>query len=245
MSKYDSPLSPSTINTYLSCPYSLYLKKIRGIKIDSGDAAIFGSFNHKVYENFWGFYTLELDPEFAIKESIKKYDGPKIQPEYEIASYTCFNNFVSIIQETPTLIPTYTELRCENPTNNTVAIIDVVYPSKIVDYKTSTQYTVNPKLPNKIQATMCSQNLLKVKGIEVRQVEFWYLRYKKYQRVTVDQKLIEEVDEIIDYVREGIEQDHFPKYDNNCFFCDYKKICELEKKNLTRIQKRMVKQNVI
>ena len=216
-----------------------------GIKIDSGDAAIFGSFNHKVYENFWDFYTPDSDPELSIKESIKKYDGPNIQPEYEDVAYTCFNNFVSIVRETPTLLPTYSEVRCENPTNNTVAIVDVVYPSKIVDYKTSTQYTVNPKLPNKIQATMCSQNLLEVKGLEVRQVEFWYLRYKKYQRVTVNQKLIEEVDDIIDYVRDGIEQNDFPKYDHDCFFCDYKLICALEKRNKTRALKRMVKINDI
>ncbi len=243
MANYERPRSPSSINTYLSCPYSFYLRYIYGIKFPSGDAAVFGSFIHCVNEHFWLYYNPDSDPIDALKQSISKYEGPNIQPEYEETAHTCFENFLSIVKETPRLLPSHTELRCELPTNNTVAIVDVVYPSKIVDYKTSTQYTKEAKLPNKIQAAMCSQNLLLTKGMEVRQVEFWYLRFKKYQRVTVDEKLLKEVDDILRFVNEGIEENKFPKCEDNCFFCDYKRICEAEKRGRIKSEKMMVIKN--
>jgi CRISPR/Cas system-associated exonuclease Cas4 (RecB family) len=249
MTIYNMPLSPSSINTYLTCAYSWYLRYVKGIKIGSSDAGIFGSFNHKVYEYFWDFYTSESDPNAVMIEAMNKYSTspkdthPNIEPEYEEAAYICLENFVSIIEENPNATPLHRELRCENPINNTVAIVDVVYPNKIVDYKTSTQYTIKPKLPNKIQATMCSQNLLQVQGIEVREVEFWYMRFKKYQMITVDAPLIKEVDDIIAHVRNSIEEDRFQKDEKNCFFCDYKLICNSEKRTLKHTQERLVKKN--
>lgn len=245
MAIYDKLMSPSTANTYLNCPFCFYLKKIRGIEVGSGEAAIFGSFIHYTTEHFWDFYNPESDPEDAIKQAIAKYNAadklthPNIQPEYEEVAYTCLNNFVSIIKETPKLIPVHNELRCENFVDRTMAIIDSVYPTKIVDYKTSTQYTVNAKLPNIIQAVMCSQNLLHSVGMEVRQVEFWYLRFKKYQRVTVDAALIEEVNNRLAYVKQSILEDKFPKNESSCFFCDYKLICAMEKRNISRAQRRL------
>jgi CRISPR/Cas system-associated exonuclease Cas4 (RecB family) len=247
MTIYNKPLSPSSITTYLSCPYKWYLKYVKGIKIPPGDAAIFGSFCHKVYEYFWDFYTPGSDPRVSISKAADKYISsprdthPNIDGEYEEAAYICLENFVSIVEKHPTDIPIHKELKCENITNNTVAIIDVVYPNKIVDYKTSTQYTIKPKLPNQIQAIMCIQNLLEVHYLDIKEVEFWYTRFKKYQYVTVNSNLVNDVNNIIDEVRQSIKEDNFPKIEKDCFFCDYKLICDSEKKQLKYKQTRMVK----
>jgi len=236
MTIYKKPLSPSSINTYLNCPYSWYLRYVKKIKLGSNDAGIFGSFVHKVYEYFWDFYTSGSNITSAVINATDKYMSspkethPNIEPEYEEAAHICLENFISKIEKYPTYIPIYKELRCENPINNTVAIIDTVYEDKIVDYKTSTQYTIKPKLPNKIQALMCSQNLLEVYGLNIKDVEFWYVRFNKYQNVKIDAALTEEVNNIIENVKESIKKDEFPKQETNCFFCDYKLICESEKR---------------
>jgi CRISPR/Cas system-associated exonuclease Cas4 (RecB family) len=72
---------------------------------------------------------------------------------------------------------------------------------------------------------------LKVYDIDLKNVEFWYVRFNKYQNVTVDISLIEKVNNIIEDVRESVKEDKFPKNETNCFFCDYKLICESEKKH--------------
>ena len=133
----------------------------------------------------------------------------------------------------------YTELRCENPVKNTVAIIDTVFPSRIVDYKTSTQYTQKPKQPNIIQAIMCSQNLKECFGLDIPKVEYWYLRFHKYQFVNVTSELIEEINQIIKQVRKDISNDKFPKNEKSCFFCDYSLICRAEKKALEKHNKKI------
>ena len=230
MAIYDKPLSPSSINKYLQCAYSFYLRYIYGLKFESGDAADLGKSVHKVNEMFWPEYKKNPDILTAMKASVDTYWDRKVDEEYEGVARTCLDNFMSIIQENPQMIPLHTELRCENPANNTVAIIDVVYPHKIVDYKTSTQYTIKPKQPNIIQAVLCSQNLFACTELDVRRVEFQYLRYKKYQYVDVTPQLIEEVGGTIDQVREGIKHDVFPKNEKSCWFCDYKLICKAEKK---------------
>ncbi len=238
MAIYEYPLSPSSINKYLNCPYSFYLKYIRGLKFESGPAALFGSNVHKVNEMFWVEYKKTPDILTAMKASVDTYWDSKIDEEYEGAARTCLDNFMAIIQENPKMIPLYTELRCENPANNTVAIIDVVYPHKIVDYKTSTQFTKNPKEPNIIQAVMCNQNLLACTGLDVINIEFQYLRFKKYQYVNVTPKLIDELNQTINKVRLGIVNDDFPKNEKSCFMCDYRIICSTEKKAIEKGNKK-------
>jgi CRISPR/Cas system-associated exonuclease Cas4 (RecB family) len=230
MAIYDRLLSPSSINLYLSCPYEFYLKYIKDIKFESGDAALFGSSVHKVNEKFWPEYKKNSDILTAMKASVDTYWDPKVNEEYVGAARTCLDNFMAIVGENPAMVPLYTELRCENTVNNTVAIIDVVYPHKIVDYKTSTQYTKSPKQPNIIQAVMCSQNLKECFGLDVKHIEFQYLRFKKYQVVDATSELVEEVNQIIEQVREGIVSDKFPKNEKSCFFCQYSLICRAEKK---------------
>jgi len=239
MAIYNKPLSPSSINLYLSCAYAFYLKYIKGIKFESGGAGALGSSVHKTAEMFWPAYRKNPDILTAMKTSVDTYWDPKVDEEYVGVARTCLDNFMSIVAENPTIIPLYTELRCENPINNTVAIIDVVYPYKIVDYKTSTQYTIKPKYPNIIQAVICSQNLRDCVGLDVPRVEFQYLRIKKYQYVDVNSELIEEVDSIIKQIREKIDTDQFPKNDKSCWFCDYKLICAMEKKALVKQNKKL------
>lgn len=239
MAVYDRPMSPSSINTYLQCPYTFYLKYIKGIKFESNDAGAFGSSIHKVNEMFWPEYKKNSDILEAMQASVNGYWNREIDDGYADVAQTCLNNFMGIIQENPRMVPLHTELRCENPKNNTVAIIDVVYPHKIVDYKTSTQYTIKPKYPNVIQAVMCSQNLKDCMGLDVKNVEFQYLRTRKYQYVDVTSELIEEVDSIIKQIREKIAEDRFPKNDKGCWFCDYKLICAAEKRSLDKYNKRL------
>jgi CRISPR/Cas system-associated exonuclease Cas4 (RecB family) len=205
----------------------------RRIKLDGGDAATFGKGIHKVNEMFWGEYSKINDPLQALQASINKY-CPTFPNEYEDAAHICLNNFLGIIQQNPKLIPLYTELRLENPNNKTVSVIDVVYPQKIVDYKTSTQYTVKAKQPNIIQAAMCSMNLKECMGLNVNHVEFQYLRFKKYQFVDIDSKIIEEVSNIINNTWDNIHDDVFPKNEKACWFCDYKLICQREKEALRK-----------
>ncbi len=238
MSEYLNPLSPSSINMFLSCPYSFKLKYIDNFKFPSGEAALFGSSIHKTAEMFWPEYKKNPDILEAMKASVDTHWNPKIDEEYVGVARTCLDHFMSIVQENPKMIPLHTELRCENPANNTVAIIDVVYPHKIVDYKTSTQYTIKPKEPNIIQAVLCSQNLLACTGLDVKRIEFQYLRFKKYQYVDVTPELIEEVDKTINKVRDGIATDNFPKNEKSCWFCDYKLVCAAEKKAKIKEHKR-------
>ncbi len=230
MATYDRPLSPSSINLYLLCAYAFFLRYIMGIRLEGGDAATLGKSVHKVNEMFWPEYKKNPDILTAMKASVDIYWDPSVGEEYADTARTCLDNFMAIIRENPSVIPLYTELRCDNPTNNTVAIIDVVYPHKIVDYKTSTQYTIKPKQANTIQAVLCSQNLKEYTGLDVKRVEFQYLRYKKYQYADVTSELIAEVDDTIDMVRSGIAADVFPKNDKACWFCDFKLICQKEKK---------------
>lgn len=238
MAIYDRPSSPSSINLYLQCAYAFYLKYIKGIKFESGDAAALGSSVHKVNEMFWPEYKKNPNIVEAMNASVNTYWDRKVGEEYIDAAHTCLNNFMTIIGENPTIVPLYTELRCENPVNNTVAIIDTVFSARIVDYKTGTQYTVKAKQPNVIQATMCSQNLKECFGLDIPKVEFWYLRFHKYQRVDVTSELIEEVAQTINEVREGIAIDKFPKNEKSCFYCDYSTICRAEKKALEKYNKK-------
>lgn len=239
MSEYNRPLSPSSINNYLDCGYRFYLHYIKGIKFESGDAAAFGSSVHKVNEMFWPEYKKNPNITEAMNASINTHWDGKVGEEYTDAAHICLNNFMAIVGENPTIVPLYTELRCENPVNNSVVIIDTVFSARIVDYKTSTQYTVKAKQPNVIQAVMCSQNLKECFGLDVPKVEFWYLRFRKYQVVNVTSKLIEEVAQIIDGVREGIATDKFPKNEKSCFFCDYSSICRAEKKIMEKYNKKI------
>ncbi len=227
--------SPSSINTYMDCGYKYYLHYNKGIKFEAGAAAGFGKAVHKVNELFWPEYIATYNSSDALQRSIDS-NWEDMGLEYEDAADTCFNNFLTSIEENPKLLPLYTELRCENNINNTVAIIDVVYPSKIVDYKTSTQYTIKPKIPNIIQATMCVENLKTCFELDVRHVEFHYLRFKKYQIVDVTDKMIEDMNILLSQTREKIERGEFPKNEKNCFMCDYRLICEAEKRLIKKVQ---------
>lgn len=232
--------SPSSINTYMNCGYKYYLHYNKGIYFESGDAAGFGKAVHKVNEMFWPEYVTRTDPSEALQKTIDEH-WRDIGIEYEEAADTCFNNFLASVQENPRLLPLYTELRCENNINNTVTIIDAVYPQKIVDYKTSTQYTIKPKIPNVIQATICVENLKTCFGLDVRHVEFQYLRFKKYQIVDVTDKMIEDVNILLSQIREKIERGEFPKNEKNCFMCEYRLICESEKRLIKKTEEKCIK----
>lgn len=245
MAVYERPMSPSSINTYLECAYRFYLRYIQGLKFESGVAAEFGSSIHKINEMFWSEYKKNPNILEAMNASIDTYWNREIREEYADSANTCINNFMAIVGENPTITPLHTELRCENPENNTVAIVDVIYPHKIVDYKTSTQYTVKPKQPNIIQAVLCSQNLKQCTGLDVRRVEFQYLRFKKYQYVDVTSELIGEVAQIIDEVREGISGDKFPKNEKSCWYCDYKIICKKEKEYIKKQEEKVCKRYLV
>ncbi len=224
---YNNPLSPSSINMYLECPYRFWLRYFKKIVFAQAPAAMFGSVVHKVNELFWPEYEQIKEPTIALQASIA-HNCPELPNEYEEPAHDCFNNFLKIVQENPKLIPLYTELKLKNPINDTVSIVDVVYPHKIVDYKTSTQYTIKAKQPNIIQAAMCSMNLMQCMHMEVRHVEFQYLRFKKYQYVDVTNEIIATTTNIIDTVRTKINGGEFPKNKTSCFFCDYKLICQKE-----------------
>jgi len=242
---YERPMSPSSINTYLDCGYKWYLRYARGIRIESGEPAQFGTAIHLVNEKFWGNYRNQPDPLLAMQETINAHWDKTIGEEYEIPTRDCIGNFLSIVGENPTLFPLHTEFKALNTDNNTVAIIDVVYPNKICDYKTSKQYTVKPKENNIIQAVMCSENLKFCTGLEVRNIEFWYLRFKKYQYVDVTPVLVEEINTLIEDIKSKILNDIFPKSPKACFFCDYKLICKAEQKALDKQIKRKTGQQTL
>lgn len=229
MSKYENPISPSSLNTFLECPYRFKLRYINGIKIGAGEAAQFGSSIHKVNEMFWSEYKQIKNPDVALQNTIDLYWDKTISEEYFQASHSCFNNFLSNIKSTPNLIPLYTEFKALNVVNNTIAIIDVVYPHKIVDYKTSKYFTVKAKLPNIIQAVMCCDNLNQCTGMEIKTVEFHYIRMNKIQYVNITPDLSTDVHNLIVNMRDGIKKDNFPKNLKSCYFCDYKLICNKEK----------------
>ena len=236
MSEYLKPLSPSSINLFRECSYKFYLKYIRGIKFESGEAANFGKCIHKILENFWVEYSICKDIDKAIQISSDKHWDKNIGEEYNIPAHECLNNAISIIKERPMILPLYIEYSCLNTDNNTIAIIDLVMSNQIIDYKTGKNFTKNPKEPNIIQAVMCSMNLEKVSGKRIRDVEFEYIKFKKYQQIEITDTLINEIENIIIDIREKIERGEFPKNEKNCFFCDYKLICEVEKR---LIKKRM------
>ena len=236
MTIYNYPYSPSSVSRYLECPYSFFLRYIKKIKLPSGDAANFGKAIHKVNEMFWANYKIYSEPLKAMQYTIDEYWDKTIKEEYEQPAHQCMDNFIAIVNENPTIFPTYTEVKASNNINDTVAIIDVVYPHKLVDYKTSTQFTIKPKLPNIIQAVMCSHNLNVAFGLDIRRVEFQYLRMKKYQVVDVTDTLIDEINLLIEQVRNKVKNDEFPKKDK-CFICEYKLICESEKRYKEKICK--------
>ncbi len=234
MAEYKWPYSPSSITRYLDCPYNFYLRYIRGIKIEAGEAANFGKAIHKVNEMFWSEHRLQPDHSLAMQETINKYWDNNISEEYEIASHECIENFLTSIKEIPQITPLHTEFKAENKINNTVAIIDVVYPDKIRDYKTSKHFTVSPKLPNLIQAVMCAENLKQSLGLEIKKVEFQYLRFNKYQVVDITEELNCNINKIIEETKLNVANDIFPKITKSCFFCDYVLICKAEKKALEK-----------
>jgi len=238
MSEYLRPLSPSSVNTFCNCPHSFKLKYIDGIKFPSGEAAAFGSCIHKVLEKFWDEYVAGEDVEKAIQESVNKYWDKNITDEYDEAAHDCLNHAISIIKERSSMMPLYTEYSCVNDANNTIAIIDLVIPGKIIDYKTSKVYTVKAKQPNIVQATMCSMNLEHKTGQIIREVEFEYLRWGKYQRVFITDEMIEDMNILISKVRTDIENDVFPKNEKSCWFCDYSLLCKADKRALERYSKK-------
>jgi CRISPR/Cas system-associated exonuclease Cas4 (RecB family) len=234
MATYNNPSSPSSVNMFLSCAYSFKLKYINKIKFPSGEAAQFGSAIHKVLEMFWSEYTLYQDIEKAMQESINKHWDRNISDEYEDASHACLNNAMDLIKERENILPLYVEYPCLNEEKNTIAIIDLVLPHKIIDYKTGKYYTKEAKEPAIIQATMCSMNLEKLTGRNIRHVEFEYLRIKKNQYVDVTDQMILDANLLIEKIRRDISNDVFPKNEKNCFMCDYSSICKAEKRMLSK-----------
>jgi len=203
------------------------LRYSKKVKVGDDPSAIFGKAVHKVNELFWPEYSRLQDPTAALQESIKD-NCPVLPSEYEEPAHICFNNFIKTVEANPKLIPLFTEIKLKNPKNDTLAVADVVYPHKIVDYKTSTQYTVKPKLNNIIQAGICAINLKECMNIDVPYVEFQYLRFNKYQTVDITPQLVETVTQIIDNVRNNILLDKFDKSKKSCFMCNYKLICQKE-----------------
>lgn len=238
MSEYLRPLSPSSINTYLKCPYSFKLKYINKIKVASGEAAVFGSSIHKIMENFWGEYITLKDINKAMDISTIKYWDTNISEEYEIPKQDCLKNAIKKIEERPTILPLFTEYSCLNTDNNTIAIIDLVFPHLICDYKTSKHYKKTPDESNIIQATMCSMNLEKLTGKKIREVEFEYLRFNKIQYVSVTDKMISDMNILINNIRHNIQVDEFTKNDKACWFCDYKLICDAENRAIKQYQRK-------
>lgn len=239
MSEYLNPMSPSSVNTFCNCPYSFKLKYIDGLKFPGGEAAVFGSCIHKILEKFWDEYKIYGDIVKAMQESTNKYWDKSIIDEYDQTAHDCLDHAMNIIKERSSMIPIYTEYPCLNIENNTIAIIDLVIPGKIIDYKTSKAYTIKAKPPNIIQATMCSMNLEHKTGERIREIEFEFLRFGKYQRVYVDDKMIDDVNKLIAQIREDIKNDRFPKNEKSCWWCDYKLICKAEKRALEKYNKRL------
>lgn len=231
---YNNPLSPSSINTYLNCGYSWFIKYNRQIKVPPGLPALFGSMIHKINEKYYEKYEAILDIEKALQESINE-NWKDFGEEYDEPSKKCINNFNLLLKENP-VKPLYIEHRFENGDNNTVAIIDLVLPQKIIDYKTSSVFTQIPKLNNEIQGVMCSVNLKYCTEIDIKNIEFQYLKLNKVQKIEITPALIEKVDNIICEVRDKIKNDVFLK-NEKCYMCDYKSICKMESRRILKYAK--------
>lgn len=234
--------SPSSIGTFISCPYAYYLKYIRGIKFedDETNAAGTGKSIHTVLEKYWGERQTIADPNNALQSSITKHWKGKADADAAAIAETCFTNFIAnLSSRTPA--PLFIEERIENPEAGTLCIIDRVDEDRIVDYKTGAYFTVTPKTPAIIQATLCYENLKYKHGLDIPTVEFHYLRNmtkpgKGIQTVKVTPEIIEQVHRLIAKINEMIDQGNFPKRDS-CFMCLYSKICETEKRMLKEKEK--------
>jgi len=226
--------SPSSITKFIGCPYAYFLKYIRLIKVSSSvEQAGIGIDIHKVNEKYWGIRRDFASNEAALQESINRNWTIKTDEESNEIINTCFSNFLESIKNNNP--PIFIEEKIENPITGTVCIIDRVDIDKIVDYKTGAYFTIKPKVPALIQATLCYENLKYKHGLDFPIVEFQYLRNMKdgkgIQLVEVTPELIEQVHLLINNMRTMITNDIFPKK-QSCFFCEYSKICELEKKSI-------------
>lgn len=212
-------LSPTSIVKYLKCPYSFFINtkiKLRG----EGE----GTNTHLVLQHFWEF---DMPKEQALQASIDKYWNPKID-----GSSIVFENFIKLVRDEK---PLMVEERLE--TEDIVCIPDVVYVDKIIDYKTHKSFTKKIPIQNKIQGVLLSNTLKKLKGLDIKEVEFWYLKKGYVQKLHINDSIQKEVDDIISFVKEKVEKEEFPKNKSNCFMCDFQTICRKEEEYVRKISK--------
>lgn len=209
--------SPSSIILYIKCAYAYHLsKKIRLPKVDNA-----GSCTHKVLQHFWDF---DLPREEALQKSIDKYWNPEFDTTEDV-----FNNFVRLVGFRKPLL-----LEEKLKGKKFVCIPDLVFEDKIVDFKTHNRFTKKVPLENKIQGTIISKNLKELKGLDIKNVEFWYLKKGYVQEVNVDE-VEEEVDDVVNNVLHNISKEIFPKNEKACFYCNYKLICKKEKEYIKHV----------
>lgn len=229
-------LSKSKILTYLNCPRQFKYKYIYELPEPTNVYAQRGSEVHDILNKFFDvdFKTIDSkSPKEEFTNIIKK-----INPESYKNHQLYYDHFVDFEvkcwdnDNKKAIMPKYREVKIRH--NGLTGIIDRIDQLEgdqyiVVDYKTGKIPIKNElKALKKFNMELTKYAVLanqKLK-LDVQQVGVLSLSDGRLLTKPITEQDIEELFDIVDYVKREIEEKHFDKGKKpNCFFCGYKKIC--------------------
>jgi len=222
--------SPSSILTFLQCPFRYYLSKNYKVKLEN-EEVIIGKIVHKIIEEY--YKNLNVKNEFEIEMKIKNIMIKNIKShtdlEYKVSNL--IRNFIKFEKERfkkneyPELIEKYLEY------GDICGVIDYYSNGIIIDWKTG-KYTMNEN--NIIQGNIY-RFLLESNGYKVDKIIFIYL--DKYKKIEIKKYPNEYILKKIRFIKEMEKSNNYPKKKSYlCNKCEFKFYCDFNEINFDSLK---------
>jgi RecB family exonuclease len=228
-------ISYSRLSTYLACPYRFYLQYVEGCKPPANAQMIFGSSLHAALRDF---YTQERIPPtlddlyshfccnwlpfgYPSRESQARFfqEGLSILKDYYDRNIEGFQPALFAEKKFRVLIKGIA----------LVGIVDRIDQLKgggyrVVDYKTHLKSN-----PDRLQLTLYYMALGRIFKGPPEELLFYFLKEQEALPVLVSPVMLEEAQESLFRMKEGLEQKLFPKNKGeSCLSCDFQRFCKWE-----------------
>ncbi|MCR4429161.1 MAG: PD-(D/E)XK nuclease family protein [Caldiserica bacterium] len=228
-------VSFSRISAYLSCPYRYFLQYVQGFKPPANHLMSFGTSLHAALRDFYsqgkipptlddlffhyfrnwssfGFRSRELETRFF-------QEGLSILEEYYDRNIGDFSPALFVERK----------FRAEIKGIPFLGIADRIDrlrdgSLRVLDYKTYHRNEVN-----ELQLLLYRLALEEVFGYPPQELVFYFLKEQETLKVEASQEALEEAEEALIRVSEGISRGIFTKTrGQSCLNCDFQRFCELE-----------------
>ena len=230
-------LSPTAVNTYLSCPRKYFLRYIKRLKGKPSIHLIRGSVVHKALDRFHKEQG-EADADGSLEQTRNllfglfeeewskakpRLDQLKISPEeleeFRTESRQMMTGFASWFQHNQSSSPDQTELKLISRNFNLIGIVDALYKKGpeiiLVDYKTSRRTIVTEEI--KIQAGIYAILCLERFGRTPKELMVHFLiQPDKPVPIPITKDLIKSTCLVIKRVREKTKSENEADYPCTC-----------------------------